>query len=36
MGDQWDEFIRSGITLADIEVLVEGIPEVYGIGEPGK
>jgi hypothetical protein len=36
MGDQWDDFIRSGITLADIEVLVEGIPEVYGIGDPGK
>lgn len=35
LGEQWDEFVKSGVSVADMTVLLENIATVYAI-DPGN
>lgn len=36
LGSRWEEFKACGPTLGDIVVIVQGIGELYGVGDPGN
>ncbi len=36
LGEQWEEFVRSGPSISDVTTLVEAIPALYGLDNLGN